>query len=109
MIVLYGRGTLDVKGGAATLAAAFVRLRQEGFVPDRDLVLALTADEEGGTDNGVQWLLANHRDLFDVDYCINVDAGGPEWRNGKVVAIDVQAAEKVFASFTLTAKNPGAK
>jgi acetylornithine deacetylase/succinyl-diaminopimelate desuccinylase-like protein len=105
MIVFYGRGTLDVKGGAATLAAAVVRLRQEGFVPDRDLVLALTADEEGGTDN----VLANHRDLFDVDYCINVDAGGPEWRNGKVVAIDVQAAEKVFASFTLTAKNPGAK
>ena len=103
----YGRGTLDVKGGAATLVAAFMRLRQEGFVPDRDLVLALTADEEGGTDNGVQWLLANHRDLFDNDYCINVDAGGPEWRNGKVVAIDVEAAEKVYQSFTLTAKHPG--
>src|SRR5438552_16918982 len=85
----YGRGTLDVKGGAATLVAAFMRLRQEGFAPGRERVLALTADEEGGTDNGVQWLLANHRDLFDNDYCINVDAGGPEWRNGKIVAIDV--------------------
>jgi len=104
---LYGRGTLDVKGGAATLVAAFVRLRQEQFVPDRDLILALTADEEGGPDNGVAWLLANRRDLIDAEYCINVDAGGGELRGGKVTALDVQAAEKVYASFTLTVKNAG--
>ena len=64
----YGRGTHDLKGGAATLVAAFVRLRQEQWVPDRDLILALTADEEGGTDNGVAWLLANRRDLIDAAY-----------------------------------------
>jgi acetylornithine deacetylase/succinyl-diaminopimelate desuccinylase-like protein len=104
---LYGRGTLDVKGGAATLVAAFVRLRQEQFVPDRDLILALTADEEGGPDNGIAWLLATRRDLIDAEYCINVDAGGGELRGGKVTALDVQAAEKVYASFTLTVKNAG--
>jgi len=103
----YGRGTLDVKGGAATLVAAFVRLRQEQWVPDRDLILALTADEEGGPDNGVAWLLANRRDLIDAEYCINVDTGGGELRGGKLTAIDVQAAEKVYASFTLTVKNAG--
>ena len=103
----YGRGTLDVKGGAATLVAAFVRLRQEQWVPDRDLILALTADEEGGPDNGVAWLLANRRDLIDADYSINVDAGGGELRGGKLTALDVQAAEKVYASFTLTVKNAG--
>jgi acetylornithine deacetylase/succinyl-diaminopimelate desuccinylase-like protein len=103
----YGRGTLDVKGGAATLVTTFIRLRQEGFVPDRDLILALTADEEGGNDNGVQWLLAHRRDLIDAEYCINVDAGGGELRNGKMIALDVQAAEKVYVSFTLTVKNPG--
>ncbi len=103
----YGRGTLDVKGGAATLVAAFIRLRQEQWVPDRDLILALTADEEGGTDNGVEWLLANRRDLIDAAYCINVDAGGGELRGGKVTALGVQAAEKVYASFTLTVKNAG--
>jgi acetylornithine deacetylase/succinyl-diaminopimelate desuccinylase-like protein len=103
----YGRGTLDVKGGAATLVAAFARLRREGFVPDRDLILALTADEEGGTDNGVQWLLANRKDLIDAEYCINVDSGGPELRGGRLTALDVQAAEKVYASFTLTVRNPG--
>ena len=59
----YGRGTQDQKGGAATLVAAFVRLRQEQWVPDRDLILALTADEEGGTVNGVTWLLENRREL----------------------------------------------
>ena len=103
----YGRGTLDVKGGAATLVAAFVRLRQEQWTPDRDLILALTADEEGGTDNGVQWLLANRRDLIDADYTINLDAGGGELRGGKITALDVQAAEKVYASFSLTVKNAG--
>jgi acetylornithine deacetylase/succinyl-diaminopimelate desuccinylase-like protein len=103
----YGRGTLDVKGGAATLVAAFVRLRQEQWVPDRDLILALTADEEGGPDNGVAWLLANRRDLIDAAYSINVDAGGGELRGGKMTALDVQAAEKIYASFSLTVKNAG--
>jgi acetylornithine deacetylase/succinyl-diaminopimelate desuccinylase-like protein len=103
----YGRGTIDVKGGAATLVAAFVALRQRGFAGDRDLVLALTADEEGGPDNGVAWLLANRRELIDAEYCINVDSGGGEVRGGKVTALDVQAAEKVYTTFTLTARNPG--
>ena len=103
----YGRGTLDVKGGAAILVAAFAAWRQRGFVPDRDFILALTADEEGGTNNGVAWLLANRRDLIDAEFCVNVDAGGGEIRAGKVVALDVQAAEKVYVSFSLTVKNPG--
>ncbi len=103
----YGRGTQDQKGGAATLVAAFVRLRQEQWVPDRDLILALTADEEGGTINGVTWLLENRRELVAADYSINIDTGGGELRGGKVTALDVQAAEKVFASFSMTVKNPG--
>jgi acetylornithine deacetylase/succinyl-diaminopimelate desuccinylase-like protein len=103
----YGRGTLDVKGGAATLVAAFIRLRQEKWIPDRDLIIALTADEEGGTVNGVSWLLANRKELIDAAYAMNVDTGGPELRGGKVTALDVQAAEKVYASFTLTVKNSG--
>jgi acetylornithine deacetylase/succinyl-diaminopimelate desuccinylase-like protein len=104
---LYGRGTLDVKGGAATLVAAFVRLKQEKWTPDRDVILALTADEEGGDNNGIAWLIANHRDLIGAEYCINFDSGGPELRGGKVTALEVQAAEKVYQSFTLTVKNPG--
>jgi len=103
----YGRGTLDIKGGAATLVAAFVRLRQEKWVPDRDLILALTADEEGGPDNGVAWLLANRRDLIDAAFSINVDSGGGELHGGKLTAIQVQAAEKVYGSFTLTVKKAG--
>ena len=103
----YGRGTLDVKGGAATLVTAFCSMRQRGVVPERDLILALTADEEGGPDNGIQWLLANRRDLIDAAYAINLDSGGPEIRGGRVSALTVQAAEKVYASFTLTVRNPG--
>ena len=104
----YGRGTQDVKGGAAMLVTALLRLKQEHFVPDRDLILALTAGEEGGMPyNGVQWLLKNKHDLIDAEYTINVDAGGGELENGKPTLFDVQAAEKVYHSVSLTVKNRG--
>ena len=65
----YGRGTQDVKGGAAMLVTALLRMKQEKFVPDRDLILALTAGEEGGMPyNGVQWLIANKKPLIDAEY-----------------------------------------
>jgi acetylornithine deacetylase/succinyl-diaminopimelate desuccinylase-like protein len=104
----YGRGTQDQKGGAATLAATLLRLRAENYVPDRDIILALTAGEEGGMPyNGVEWLLKNKRSLIDAEYTINVDAGGGEIEKGKHTLFDVQAAEKVFHSVTLTVRNPG--
>jgi acetylornithine deacetylase/succinyl-diaminopimelate desuccinylase-like protein len=104
----YGRGTQDIKGGAALLVTTLLRLKQEGFTPDRDLILALTAGEEGGMPyNGVEWLIKNKRDLIDAEYSINVDAGGGELQNGKHALFDVQAAEKVYHSVTLTVTNPG--
>jgi acetylornithine deacetylase/succinyl-diaminopimelate desuccinylase-like protein len=104
----YGRGTQDVKGGAAMLVTALLRLKQEHFAPDRDLILALTAGEEGGMPyNGVQWLIADKKPLIDAEYVINVDAGGGELENSKHTLFDVQAAEKVFHSVSLTARNPG--
>jgi acetylornithine deacetylase/succinyl-diaminopimelate desuccinylase-like protein len=105
----YGRGTQDVKGGATTLVTALLRMKQEGFVPDRDFILALTAGEEGGMPyNGVEWLLKNKRDLIDAEYTINVDAGGGELdAKGKHSLFDVQAAEKVYHSVGITATNPG--
>lgn len=109
----YGRGTLDMKDGDAAWVAALLRMKQEGAVPDGDYVLALTAGEEGGGGyNGIQWLLAKHSTLAgvplaNVQYVLNADAGGGELRNGKPTAFDVQAAEKVFYSVDITAKNPG--
>ncbi len=104
----YGRGTLDVKDGAAILVATLARLQQEGYRPNRDLILALTTGEEGGSDyNGVQWLLANHRDLIDAAYVINMDAGDPVILNGKRAFRSVQAAEKVYVTFKLEVHNPG--
>ena len=104
----YGRGTSDDKDGATTLSAALIRLRQEGFKPNRDLILALTSGEEGGdVYNGVEWLLQNHRDLINGVMCLNADAGGIEKRKGKPLLYAVQAAEKVYQSFTLEIKGPG--
>ncbi len=103
----FGRGTQDMKGADSELVTAFLRMKREGFRPSRDLILALTSDEEGGTANGVKWLVENHRDLIDAAFCVNADAGGGHIKNGKHVFMGVQAAEKVFLSFTLEVTNSG--
>src|SRR5262249_56502147 len=77
-----GRGTIDDKAMAAIFTANMIRYRQEGFRPDRDLILALTADEEIGGGMGVQWLLANHRPLIDAGPALH-EAGGGSLRDGK--------------------------
>ena len=78
----YGRGTADDKAMAAVFVANLIRLKSEGFVPARDIILMLTADEEGGPENGVQWLLANHRALIDAEFAIN-EGGGGVMRKGR--------------------------
>ena len=104
----YGRGTLDMKNGDASWVAALLRMKQEKIVPSGDIILALTAGEEGGGGyNGIQWLLAHDRDAIRAQYVLNADAGGGELRDGKPIAMDVQAAEKVFHSVRLTTHNPG--
>ncbi len=103
----YGRGTQDMKAGDAILVTTLIRLRKENFKPDRDVILALTADEEGGTFNGVAWLLKNHRDLLDAEFALNADSGGVTTVNGKALNVDVEAAEKLYADFQITATNPG--
>lgn len=102
----YGRGTSDDKAMAAILTANLIRYRQEGFRPDRDLILALTADEEGGKWNGVDWLVKNHRDLLDAELGLN-EGGGGQIKDGRRVAHTVQASEKVYASFRLEVTNAG--
>ena len=103
----YGRGTTDIKNEAADLVAAFIRLKQEGFTPDRDIIVALTEDEENGDANGVQWLLRNRRELIDAEFCINPDGGGGEMKNGRHTVMDFQTCEKVYLDYTLEAKNKG--
>ena len=103
----YGRGTQDIKEEDAALVETFIRMKREGYVPDRDLVIALTADEEGGASNGVAWLLEHRPDLMRADFVINPDAGGLELRAGKASEFDVEATEKLYADFEVTATNPG--
>ncbi|WP_431636405.1 M20/M25/M40 family metallo-hydrolase [Dyella sp. KULCS107] len=103
----YGRGTMDIKGGGAGLVATLLRFHQEGFKPKGDYILALTAGEEDGKSNGVQWLLAHRPELIRSQYSINVDGGGPEIRHGRTQVVAVETAEKVYASYTLTVRNPG--
>jgi len=100
----YGRGTTDMKDGDAIMSSTLIRMKREGYVPSRDIVLAMTADEEGGTSNGVDWLIQNHRDLIDAEFVLNHDGGGV---SSDPSFMEVDAAEKVYGDFVLTATNPG--
>jgi acetylornithine deacetylase/succinyl-diaminopimelate desuccinylase-like protein len=102
---IYGRGAQDMKVDDAIAVADFIRLKQEGYVPDRDIILALTADEEGGKSNGVNWLVKNHRDLIDAEYVLNPDGG--QVRPDKPPAMEFEATEKLYADYQITATNPG--
>ncbi|GAC1515778.1 MAG: M20/M25/M40 family metallo-hydrolase [Gemmatimonadaceae bacterium] len=102
----YGRGTSDDKAMAAIFIANLLRDKEDGWVPDRDVILALTADEEGGDANGVEWLLAHHKGMIDAAYALN-EGGGGSLRDGKHVFNTVQAAEKVPVNFTLMTSNRG--
>jgi acetylornithine deacetylase/succinyl-diaminopimelate desuccinylase-like protein len=105
---LYGRGTQDIKGEAAAEAASFLQLKLEGIVPKRDFILALTTGEEGGTFyNGMDWLLKNHRELIEAEYCLNGDGGGPEAAQGRPIFRAFQASEKAYYNFALTVTDPG--
>src|SRR5690242_15152050 len=103
----YGRGTGDDKAQAAVWIATLIRFKKEGFRPGRDIILALTADEEGGGPyNGVEWLLQNHRDLIDAEYCLN-EGGWGEMANGRKLSNDVQVSEKYVINFRLEVRNKG--
>src|SRR6185437_12690615 len=91
----YGRGTVDDKAEAACWIANLILYKEEGYKPNRDIIVALTAGEEsGGEHNGVDWLLKNHRDWIDAAMALNEGADGA-LRNGKHIANYVQASEKV--------------
>jgi len=102
----YGRGTTDDKAMAAAFVANLIRYRQEGYVPDRDLIVALTADEEGGGHNGVAWLLKEHRSLIDAELALN-EGGGGALSHGRRVANSIQASEKIFQTYRLEVTNRG--
>ena len=105
----YGRGTSDDKAMAAIFVDSLIRLKREGFTPARDLIVALTADEELGASskyNGVRWLLANHRPLIEAGMVIN-EGGGGELRGGRHLVNRLQTSEKVPLSYRLEVTNAG--
>ncbi len=103
----YGRGTEDMKDGDAIMTTTLIRFKREGFVPDRDIILALTADEEGGKSNGVAWLLKNQRALIDAEFVLNHDGGEVQMDHGKAIALTVDATEKLYSDYQLVVTNPG--
>ncbi|MEP7227684.1 MAG: M20/M25/M40 family metallo-hydrolase [Gemmatimonadales bacterium] len=103
----YGRGTMDIKDEAADLVANLLRLKAEGYVPGRDIIVALTDDEEGGDDNGVSWLLQHRPELIRAAYVINTDAGGGQMEQGRRLRNPVQTSEKIYATYLLEVTGAG--
>jgi acetylornithine deacetylase/succinyl-diaminopimelate desuccinylase-like protein len=103
----YGRGTLDMKNGDAIMLATLIGMKQAGFRPARDIILALTAGEESGIANGAQWLFAHHRELLDAEFVLNQDDWSIPTEHGKAVVFNLTASEKLYADFQLTVANPG--
>jgi len=103
----YGRGTLDDKQGVVAVTAALLRLKDQGFRPNRDIVVVFTGDEETGG-NGAEHAANEWIDPATMDFVLNADAGGGAFlENGTLLGFGIQTAEKIYQSFTLTATNPG--
>jgi len=106
-INFYGRGTIDNKFGVAQLTSTFIRLKQEGFVPNRDLIIAFTGDEESGMTT-TRMLAYERPDLAEAEFALNSDAGGGDLnKEGKAITYNIQAAEKTYATWEITVRNPG--
>ena len=104
----YGRGTTDMKDEDAAVAAALIRLKQERFVPDRDIIVAFTADEEVGQEqNGVWYLVREHRPLIDAAMVINPDGGSGDISNGRRLDFGVETSQKTYVTFTVETTNKG--
>ena len=103
----YGRGTQDMKDGDAIMVTSLIRMKKEGFRPNRDIILALTADEEGGTSNGVDWLLQHHRELIDAEFVLNHDGSSIVSEHGKPLYYELDGTEKVYGDYQLMTTNPG--
>ncbi len=104
----YGRGTIDMKDGDAALVESLIRLKREKFVPDHDVIVAFTADEEaGGDSNGPAFLLKQHRDLINAALVVNLDGGGGGTKNGERQFYEIGTSEKTYVTFTLETVSPG--
>jgi len=104
----YGRGTTDMKDGDAGVAAALIRLHQEHFVTERDIIAAFTADEEvGGEQDGAAYLLKAHRDLVDAGLVINADGASGEIRGGKRMDFGIETSQKIYLTWHLDVTNKG--
>jgi carboxypeptidase PM20D1 len=103
----FGRGTGDDKFGTTLLTATFLRLKNENFIPNRDLIIAFSGDEETEMLT-IEDLVANHRALIDAEFAINADSGGGSLSTEFVpISYQLQAAEKTYADFTISITNPG--
>ena len=103
----YGRGTSDMKGDDAIMVATLLRMKKEGYKPGRDIMLALTADEEGGCCNGADWLIKNHRNLIDAEFVINTDGWSVAASKGVPTMFRLGATEKMYGDYQLTVTNKG--
>ena len=102
------RGSSDDKAMAASFVSILSQLKRENFTPERDIILALTADEELGDvpSNGAFWLVNNQRSAIDAEFGIN-EGGGGQLNQGKPILHRVQVAEKMYTTYKIEVRDVG--
>jgi acetylornithine deacetylase/succinyl-diaminopimelate desuccinylase-like protein len=103
----YGRGTIDMKDSVTAMVVSLIRMKQSGYIPRGDIIVAFTDHEEDGGDNGAIWLAQQHRDWIDAAYGINPDGGHGLIKNGRPAVLEFQTAEKTYVGIDLEVTNAG--
>ncbi len=104
---LYGRGAVDMKNIVAIQLTIARLLKRSGVTLPRDILIAWCADEEAGSDHGMEWVAANHFDRVDAEYALS-EGGGEEMLFGPTSVFPVQTGEKGVCRFRLVARGrPG--
>jgi acetylornithine deacetylase/succinyl-diaminopimelate desuccinylase-like protein len=104
---VWGRGALDMKSMTAVEVMVMKLLNRHRVELKGDVMLAATADEEKGGEEGVGWLTRKCPEKIRADYVINEGGGLAVPVNGKSM-YTIQTAEKGILWFKVKAKGtPG--
>jgi acetylornithine deacetylase/succinyl-diaminopimelate desuccinylase-like protein len=100
---VYGRGTVDDKDNVVAVLMALLTLKRNNVALDRDVIALFEAGEEGAVRVGIQYMVDNHFEAINAEYCI-AEGGGVTRQNGQVKFASVQTLEKIPRAIQLTAQ-----
>jgi acetylornithine deacetylase/succinyl-diaminopimelate desuccinylase-like protein len=102
---VYGRGAVDDKDNLVAGLMLVLTLARDRTPLDRDVILLAESGEEGAPEVGAQFMIDNHFDAIDAEYCL-AEGGGVARTGGKVTQVNVGTTEKEPRAVELIARGP---